>query len=94
MDQMDWKATLVNMATQVYPVFKVLISITSNFHLIFFSLNCLLWTNVFDHLNQIGPPGLPGIYDPSLDEISVGAQGPQGDVGELGDRGKVPQMNL
>lgn len=40
-------------------------------------------------MKLIGPPGLPGIYDPSLDEISVGPQGPQGDVGELGDRGKV-----
>lgn len=32
---------------------------------------------------------MPGLYDPSLDEISVGPQGPQGDIGEAGDRGKV-----
>lgn len=35
-----------------------------------------------------GPAGLPGLYDPSLDEISDGPIGPQGDVGEIGDRGK------
>lgn len=34
-----------------------------------------------------GPSGLPGLYDPSLDEISVGAIGPQGDIGDVGDRG-------
>lgn len=37
----------------------------------------------------VGPPGQRGLYDPSLDEISVGPQGPQGDVGELGDRGNL-----
>lgn len=35
----------------------------------------------------LGPPGLPGIYDPSLDEISQGPIGPQGDIGEDGERG-------
>lgn len=30
---------------------------------------------------------MPGLYDPNLDEISVGPIGPQGDVGELGERG-------
>lgn len=35
----------------------------------------------------IGPSGPPGIYDPRLDEVSVGAIGAQGDVGEDGERG-------
>lgn len=34
-----------------------------------------------------GAAGSPGLYDPSLDEMSVGPIGPQGDVGEVGDRG-------
>lgn len=36
---------------------------------------------------MLGAAGLPGLYDPSLDEISVGPIGPQGDIGEVGDRG-------
>lgn len=31
---------------------------------------------------------MPGLYDPSLDEISIGPIGPQGDVGEMGPIGK------
>lgn len=27
--------------------------------------------------------GLPGVYDPSLDEIIYGSEGPQGPIGEF-----------
>lgn len=30
-----------------------------------------------------GPEGEPGIYDPNLDEIKFGAEGPQGPIGKL-----------
>lgn len=43
--------------------------------------------NTYTDCFYIGAAGLPGLYDPSLDEISVGPIGPQGDVGEVGDRG-------
>lgn len=42
---------------------------------------------IYNKWIRIGPPGQRGIYDPSLDEISVGPEGPQGDVGEPGERG-------
>lgn len=31
--------------------------------------------------------GLPGRYDPTLDQISSGPQGPQGEIGPVGDIG-------
>lgn len=58
--------------------------------ILFIKYSCIpsnLNPNVYWHF--VGPPGQRGLYDPSLDEISVGPQGPQGDVGELGDRGNL-----
>lgn len=34
-----------------------------------------------------GIAGPPGLYDPTLDEISDGPEGPQGDIGENGPHG-------
>lgn len=59
------------------------------FDLTLCSLNIRVLKLIIFSWDRIGPPGQRGLYDPSLDEISVGPQGPQGDIGELGDRGNV-----
>lgn len=51
--------------------------------------NCVLFKGELGEAGRSGIPGVqggegePGIYDPTLDQITIGAEGPQGPIGKL-----------